>query len=174
MAKVGGQDINVKLPLADYPTLLFFPRLGPPGLLVGRPRDRVDMRAMWMYSLNLNPQSLAKYGIQSMASAVMDTPRFSQMLAKIAHSYAAAVIGLDGFVPLLLDHILHPDGFPWHFVGGIENDEPPSGFLHEIGHEERELDGKIFLVVRVRLFANLGAPSYFIVTGELKSMNVAA
>jgi len=86
MAKVAGKDVNISLPIADYPTMLFFPRLRDPVILARRPRDHADMRGMWIYQLNLNPLNLAKYGIQNMASAVMDTTRLSQMFAKIAHS----------------------------------------------------------------------------------------
>jgi hypothetical protein len=89
------------------------------------------------------------------------------MLAKISHSYAAARLGLNGFTPLLLDHILRTEGYPWHFVGGRDGDVPTSNALHEIGHEEYEAKGRRYLLVRVRLFAHLGAPDYFVVTGEL-------
>ena len=169
MAKVSGKDVNVNLPLEDHPTMLLFPRLGPPGILVSRPQEHADMRGMWVYRLNLNPASLSKYGIQSIASAVMNTHRFSQMLAKIAHSFAVARFGLHGFTPILLDHILHTGKCPWHFVGGRDGDPTVSNALHEIEHEECETVAKRFLLVRVRLFANLGAPGYVVVTGELPS-----
>jgi hypothetical protein len=169
MATVSGKDVNIDLPIEDYPTMLFFPGLGPPGILVGRARELGDMRQMWTYNMNLNLKTFAKYGIQSMASAVMDTHRFSQMLAKISHSFAVARLGLEGFTPLLLDHILGAGESPWHFVGGGNDDPPPSLALHEIGHQECDTNGKRYLMVRVRLFAGLGAPDYLVVTGELPS-----
>jgi len=169
MAKVAGKDVNISLPIADYPTMLFFPRLGPPGILARRPRDHADMRGMWIYQLNLNPLNLAKYGIQNMASAVMDTTRLSQMFAKIAHSYAVACLGLDSFTPMLLDHILRPEGYPWHFVGGGTDAPSASGALHEIGYEEIDASGTRYIIVRLRLFAYLGAPEYVIVTGRIDS-----
>ena len=119
-----------------------------------------------MYQLNLSPLNLAKYGIQSMASAVMDTTRLSQMFAKIAHCYAVARLGLDSFTPILLDHILRPEGHPWHFVGGGTDAPSASGALHEIGCEI-DAGGTRYIIVRLRLFAYLGAPEYVIVTGEL-------
>jgi len=167
MAKIDGRDVVVELPIADYPTMLFFPRLGPPGFLVGRPRDHADMREMWVYQLNLNPLSFEKYQIQSMSSAVMDTQRFSQMLAKIAHSYAVARLGLGNFSPLLLSHILKTEGYPWHFVGGDDAPLLSSTALHELSCNECEANGKRYIVVRVRLFAFLGAPNYSVVVGQV-------
>ena len=78
----------------------------------------------------------------------------------------------DPKVPKLLagvDHILHTGKCPWHFVGGRDGDPTVSNALHEIEHEECETVAKRFLLVRVRLFANLGAPGYVVVTGELPS-----
>jgi len=112
-------------------------------------------RAIWTYQTNLSAANLAKYGIQSMASPIMDTHRFSQMLAKIAHSYAAAVIGLDGFEPLLVEHILGEGVSPWHLVGGtnLDDDVPATDSLHEKDHVVQMADGTRYLTVRVRLFA---------------------
>jgi len=175
MAKVGDKDVNIDLPIDDHPIMLFFPRLGPPGLLVDRPKDQADMREFWTYHFNLNPATFAKYGIKNISSAVMDTQRFSQMLAKIAHSYAVARLGLNAFTPLLLDHIFRTGGFsPFHFVGGRDVNPSVTHALHEIGHEEYDHDGKRYLIVRVRLFAYLGAPDYYVVTGELRPNAPAA
>jgi hypothetical protein len=166
MAQIGGQDVKINLPIEDYPTMLFFPRVGPPGILVGRPRDQADMRQMWMYKMNLNAHSFAKYGIQSMASAVMDVQRVSQMFAKIAHCYATACYGIDGFTPLLLDHILGDGKFPYHFLGGTDDERSAGNVLHELSDELIEANGTVYLLARIRLFANLGAPTYVVVTGH--------
>jgi hypothetical protein len=165
MARVRGKDVKLELPIEDYPTMLFFPHLGPPGILAGRPRDLADMREFWIYRMNLNPHSFAKYRIESMASAVMDTQRFSQMLAKIAHAYAVACYGVQGFKPLLLEHILGDGAFPFHFVGGTDGDPPRRGALHEISDEVCKVNGQSYLLVRLRLFASLGAPTFVIVAG---------
>ncbi len=44
-----------------------------------------------------------------------------------------------------------------------------SGALHEIGYEEIDASGTRYIIVRLRLFAYLGAPEYVIVTGRIDS-----
>jgi hypothetical protein len=170
----GTGETDIRLPIADYPTFLFLPELGPPGYLVGRSKELADMRGMWTYQMNVNPISLSKYGIKSIASAVLDSNRLSQMLAKIAHSYAAARLGLDGFRPILLEHIFSDGACPWHFIGCAQVPPPQTDALHTIGLYEQPLGGANHLIVRVRLFASLGAPDYLVVVGERQSSERAA
>jgi hypothetical protein len=95
-------------------------------------------------------------------------PIFGHMLAKIAHSYAVAELGMDGFNPILNNLIR---GLPTlhmaQFVGGNFLPEPKSTDLHEISIKlSNRIDGRGFWVVRVRLFADLDMPAYYIVAGE--------
>ena len=165
-ARVNGQDVTIDLPAEDYPTMLFMVKAGPPGLLVGRPREVASFEGAWIKPLNLIGKALNNYGIQSAASPVMDTLRYSQMLAKIAHSYAVAELGSDSFNALLPEFILNGSGWPYHLVGGEQNETPPSNALHELGLEYREGSDGRYLVAHIRLFANLGAPNYLVVVGE--------
>jgi hypothetical protein len=121
--------------------------------------------------MNVNPSSFSKYKIRRIMSPVMEAQRFSQMLAKIAHSYAVARFGINGFSPLLLEHILGTGECPWHFVGGRAHDLPATNSLHEIEHEWCSANGNIYLLIRVRLFASFGAPDYWVVTGQLSRSN---
>jgi hypothetical protein len=91
--------------------------------------------------------------------------QFGRMLAKIAHGYAVAELGLDGFRPTLLDIILNDDPqFIGRHVGGALDDSPASDELHEIKVDD--FFARRWVVVEVRLFANRGMPTYWVVAGE--------
>jgi hypothetical protein len=87
--------------------------------------------------------------------------------------YGVAAIGPENFAPYLPAFILRKFGrteqYPacYDLVGGnpIAPSEPDE--LHQLGYEIRTHNGKQFLVVGIRLFANLGAPLLWIVAGEM-------
>jgi hypothetical protein len=88
------------------------------------------------------------------------------MLAKIAHSFAVAEMGLGSFKPLLPDLILGKTMTPTYWVGG-QLDIPPPGVTDRIDLDyDWNANGKTFTVAHIRLFAQLGAPLYHVVIGE--------
>jgi hypothetical protein len=86
------------------------------------------------------------------------------MLAKIAHSYAVAEVGLDGFEHFLPEMILGKCMYFSHYVG--------NGIVHEAATPELPtltmdtIDDLI--VVYVRLYARYGLASYMVVVGRTK------
>jgi hypothetical protein len=97
---------------------------------------------------------------------------FARVLAKIAHLYAMAKLGPQGFRPLLNDLILgRGRGYPAHFVGSIRprrnRPDPPSRERHWVSiGVERRIDGRPFLVVRIRLFGEYQMLMHRVVVGE--------
>ena len=99
--------------------------------------------------------------------------QLSRVLAKIAHSFAVARLGLGGFTPLFLD-LIHKrvvENAP-ELVGSDPTRPPPAvGVMHELSIVPHET----FVVVRIRLFAsssingNHAMPVYLVVTGERKA-----
>jgi hypothetical protein len=166
--RVDGKDVEVFLPIDKIPALLFLLRLGPPGLLVGRPPDIADMTGAWVLHLNVD-KIIAPQGFQSFASPVMDTFKFSQFLAKIAHGFAVDTLG-DGFNPTLPDFIKNDARSPrFDLIGGNSQTEPMTANLHELGIEWMHANGSDYAVVRIRLFSNLGAPTYLVIAGTRKA-----
>ena len=172
--RIGAGDIEEieRMPLADHPTLLMFILLHLPGILLGRPKSASGVAGGWTRNLNLDTQKLRDRGFRGFASAEFDTVSFCQMLAKIAHSFAYAELG-DRFTPALIDAIRTKHGRTgeawserYHFVGGNPAERPKSTALHELDlattkqHTKRPL-----VVVRIRLFAKYGAPTYYVVAG---------
>jgi hypothetical protein len=90
------------------------------------------------------------------------------MLAKIAHAFAAAEVGLSNFKPLLTDLILGHSNTPFHWIGGDSERAPNSKFdLHELGLATFRKGQTEYLIIGIRLFIPYRMPQYAVVTGEL-------
>jgi hypothetical protein len=89
------------------------------------------------------------------------------MLAKIAFSYSVARFGLDTFKPLSIQHILVGLENPTPLVGGPPQKPPAEMALHRLTSHHVTTHGKRYLLIEVRLLAQLGAPTYMIVVGQL-------
>jgi hypothetical protein len=167
--KVNDKDVEVDLPLARVPVVLFFVLLESPEILIDRPANFSPMRGAWFIHLNAD-KVLTPAGFQSFASPVLDTFKFSQFLAKIAHGFAVDAFG-DYFVPFLREIIRDKQlaDQRYDLVGGKSEAEAASANLHELSAEWRVVNDVTYAVVRIRLFANLGAPTYFVVAGRLKA-----
>lgn len=101
--------------------------------------------------------------------AYVEWTRFSRMLAKIGHSYAVAQLGIGNFQPLLLDIINdRTPKFVGYLIGGSPVREPRGSALHELSLERHALSDETLYVVRVRLFAYLGGPIYYVVAGTTR------
>ena len=94
---------------------------------------------------------------------------FSRMLAKIAHSYAIAELGIDAFQPLLLDLILGKTNTSAYLVGG-DVSAPPSPeaepVLHHVYLQNCMRDGVEYILVAIQLFSFMGMPRYHVVVGK--------
>lgn len=149
-----------RIPLSEHPVLLVMFLYDPPGALLSQPMTDSSMIAGKVSIRALNPDAIKG---KMTTDIGLDAGTFARMLAKIGHAYAVSQLGLDGFVPSLLRII---DGSSLasvsHFVGGgIESGEGEE--LHEIS---LDTIGE-HVVVRIRLFASLGMPTYFVVVGTI-------
>jgi hypothetical protein len=90
---------------------------------------------------------------------------FIRMLAKIAHAYCVAELRLDGFLPLLLPIIEGELGYPAHrFVGGSANIQDKH-IRHDLDLQREQHGGRMYWIVRIRMFADLGFPEYICAAG---------
>jgi hypothetical protein len=166
-ARIGGKDVDVVLPIKTVPVLLFLITFGSPGLLIGAPAAFPNVNGAW--ALNLGGGAPVPKGYESIASPILDTFKFCQFLAKIAHSFAVATLG-DTFVPALLDVIREDAAAPrFDLIGCSSPMEAPSNNLHEIGIKWQASAGTDYAIVRIRLFASLGAPTYLVIAGKRAS-----
>lgn len=125
-----------------------------------------------MGNLNDNAQRLREIGVKKFALPAIDTVKFCQMLAKIAHAYAAATIGLHRLEPLLVGFIrsryekAEPERDRYIYIGGEPKAEPATEALHELGCCAMKIKGAVYLLVKIRFFANLGGPSYYVIPAQ--------
>jgi hypothetical protein len=162
--KVAGKDVEIFLPIKNIPVLLFLLRLGPPGILNNRPADVAEMEGAWIAHLTSGPPVPA--GFEAFASPILDTYKFCQFLAKIAHCFAVDMLG-DEFRPMLLDVIKEKArATRYDLIGGMRNDAVSEN-LHELTLSRYVGNGVDYALVSIRLFANLGAPTYLVVAGSI-------
>lgn len=172
-------DIYVRdeIPIGEYPLHIMLPLYGSPEIL--RPRilkkspltsarnfpNRMEFDdELWFTRRGL--RSRIQRGQIRTASGQTDFDAFAGMLAKIGHSFATGELGFQGFTPLIFDgkhkgtaHPLH------HFVGCDREIAPPGEERHELDLRLENVHGRRFWVVRIRLFSDLGWPTYQVVVG---------
>jgi hypothetical protein len=112
-------------------------------------------------------QLVHELGVYSiMPEAKAQVSEFCQMLAKIGHAFAVAELGIDSFRPFLIPYIVRSELSDCDkYIGGRGEDEMVSSELHELSLIAGGSDHE-FVVVRIRLLAKLGTPTYFLVVGE--------
>lgn len=156
----GADEIRV-LPMAELPTAFAMPVFHLPDLLVDSPPQ---------FSLNVwtwikrdaarAPPSAAGFTVGQ-----IDLGAFMRMLAKIAHAYLVSQRGLGTFKPLLMELILSGGEDSHKWVGGLPM-EPAVPNLHTIAAGEIVRGDATYYFVDIRLFAQIGAPTYRVVAGK--------
>ncbi|MGH6791368.1 MAG: hypothetical protein ACRECF_01325 [Methyloceanibacter sp.] len=170
---IDGKSIGAPLPIGNHPTTLFLPRLGTPGILSGRPDWMHGVSGLFLVNLNAHADTLNRQRITSYSTPSVDTIALAQLFAKIGHAYASAEVLAENFEPMLLDFIelklknVANENFRYQFWGGDESPLSPTPYLHELGLGLAQSKSKLYLVARIRLFAFLGAPAYYVVVGAV-------
>jgi hypothetical protein len=168
----GGREEKVMVPSVIAPLTLVLPKFRMPTLLSGAKPDG-NFRftyTTWMRTSTEFDEFVRARGAKSGEVEVSIKPQqFSRALAKIAHSYAVARLGLQGFTPLLVDLIHQRNVERAPELVGSDTETPPAsyGVLHELDL----IPNPKFVIVRIRLFASSSAgetatPVYIIVAGE--------
>ena len=170
------QDRVIQVPIEDYPVILNMPAFGIPPIFHGGAGGNQPVYGFRLVILNYDPLAFQrKYNVASFASPYWDTHMLFRMLGKIGHAFAAAELGTDRFKPALIDMILN--GVPDYFnhIGGEPElaRNPTSNALHEIGLGYQRVNGKDYVVAKIRLFANHMGPIYYVVVGESLENSVA-
>jgi hypothetical protein len=148
----------------DYPAILYLPVFYPPGALDLVPPHR-DVLPPWANYLKDTVNKVReKYGVQSVSPPLLGVHHFYRMLAKIAHGFGVAHLGMGNLDFLLPPLILGaPDRDPLWFIG-CDPPKEPIDYLHQV---DLELHRPTALVTaRIRLFARYGAPIYRVVVGR--------
>lgn len=170
--------VIIQVPIEEAPFIVLFPHYDLPNLLSGIDSAAElgpETRTLWIRGgsirdgifQNLKPlaETLGVYGVQPFGEARM--VEFCLMLAKIAHSFAVAELGEAAFVPYLREVITKRElTNRATVIGGLMKCESASPDLHNLSIRESPPGKEELVVVRLRLFARLGTPTYFVVAGR--------
>jgi hypothetical protein len=161
--------IVVKVEAGELPGMLVMFTFDPPGLLLNQESDdtftgRISIAKLPGYDDSFNKLMATRRKRNLTFPAAENADDTGRLLAKIAHSYTAAELGLASFEPFLVPAILNqPPLNLTHFVGGLGSG-PISDELHTI-EISNDWD-PLLVVVQIQLFTNWGGPRYLIVAGK--------
>lgn len=169
------RDLGTRsIPILDAPTMINLWQSPPPAILqesFRRPSqpwafsDRVAVEALCK---RVAEETGAKHGI-AMSIGKVNRLHYLRSLAKTAHAYAAAELGLDAFEPFLCDIILNRSDDAETYVGDMPGIGPfPFDPDHTLQISLGEADGGSagrFLVVRIQLYPSIRSPEHLVVVG---------
>jgi hypothetical protein len=154
-------------------------RVEPPRLLLGLPPLKAEFKGelWWTYLEDDKKQKIKQHRGVGLRIGSFNPGLFARMIAKIAHAFTVADQGLNKFRPLLPSVIVgaQTDNLA-DFIGGDMIIPPAIETLHRLHLEVGWVEGVDyakyglpndvqFLIVHVRLFANLATPQYHVVVG---------
>jgi hypothetical protein len=161
----GNQAKEQFVPLLDHPFAAAMLILDQAGVISNLPmKTEFGLRAIYVFGAPDFQIKLGTFGPDAGLPFDLSADIFCRMLAKIAHAFAAAELGIDNFLSFLPPIILGESRFISHYVGTCEVAPPSENrlhrlMLHKVGRSLR---------VRIRLFAAWGTPNYEVVVGDLK------
>jgi hypothetical protein len=159
---------------ADHPSPMVSLNLPPAGLIARTEPDDTNFRAT---SLNI---AMPEDGLERLkrigpgrvllgGAGRLPHDDFGRFLAKIAHSFAVAYLGIGTFIPFLTRAIRNQRPmYLSHYVGGAMANTPvePTDHLHTLQAGILQFDsGERFVQTRVRLFAVDQFPVYDVIVG---------
>jgi hypothetical protein len=151
--------------------LAMFRTNGPPGILrpAGSPAPLFE--PVWIVPTDIRKRSEKNFGENYSVVLHLDVNYniMIQMIMKISHAYAVACLGLDGFNPLLSDHIIGDQkNIDFTFVGARDHSVPFYS-LHDLKLIKKfGPDGKLYWICLVRVFSFLATPLIGVVVGTVK------
>lgn len=153
------------VPTKDLPALLVMPVLPMPAIVTGKQVISCPTK-----SFSINDHQLKEWEDQHVYAGAFNLQVFSRSLAKIAHAYLSAEIGIDAFEPVLPPAILG-DIDALHFVGSPPENAAQLPIEEGVGHVMTvvDLNGPVpYVGVLMRLFSNFGTPQFLVVCGHRK------
>jgi hypothetical protein len=151
---------RILIPVKEMPGALVFPKLPLPVFLTGQAFDTYDA-----IGTIFNADELHKYAGQRMHLPPINLQLFARFLAKIAHAFATAELGIGNFTPLLSEVILGRHPQPSHFIGSLNADLPAEENTYRMTLIDFPYESHTYKAVTLRLFGMFGMPEYIVITG---------
>ena len=166
-----GSNEVVQLAWSKLPAFVTIPHFYEAGALNNKPLPQVapcDYKILRVASAE-PPEMLgySRVGVQ----ASCDSKAFARMLAKVALGLTVAKYGVAGFVPLVQRLIVSAPEEYGRWVGGYAGTkqvDPPSSSLHEFGGRVSDRAHGSLIIVAIRLFAEFGGPTNYVVVGKMR------
>lgn len=148
-----------------------FPR---PGILTGAPLSELNPPFQFKVIIgNLEEfKELSKNGPLEIGQKFY-WGDFCRLLAKIAHSYLVAIVGLEGYEAYLPDLILGRSAYLSHYVGCV-SEATVTMFSYYLTVEVIEVPADMcqYLVVNIHLLGTANMPTYEVVAGKIKDKSI--
>jgi hypothetical protein len=146
-----------------------YPDFGTPGFVLGKMPWEAEAGHIKGFLSQAESENAVRIGRGRKSVAIkvsVNYRSFARMIAKISHSYAVAVLGVDGFKPFLLDLILNEHDRLNYFIGTPHDRLPKIDKSFWIRLRSARIRGQDIAVVDVRLFAWLDFPCYVALVGR--------
>lgn len=164
-----GEKITRDIDTNKYPIFIHIPTYPPAtmiqqgGSLLSNNSITFNTSILWIEEETarfINDQKVARIEHETSYNPII----FARMIAKIAHAYTVATVGIENFMPLTTGLILGYESNVNFLIGNgqlpeIESSEREYSFC---GHQMGDL-----LVLQVRLFSYSNSPSYHVAVGML-------
>jgi hypothetical protein len=153
-----------EVPIRDYPLFVSMPYVPPPALLDGGPPSEEYFKTKTCHLDFTSPAQIKRlkrrYGATqiSVNSGAVRMDMLSRLIAKIGRAYATAEFGHGMFRPLLLNIIKGNLDDASYLIGGSQAPMMATFNQHILGWQTIERNHKFYIVVAIRLFADLGFP----------------
>jgi hypothetical protein len=166
--RVDGQKEHVLVGAEEIPLACIGFRFSAPGLLRGLPPQETFDGDLVVRHLDRQTKKYLSPEGQRVRLGSVNILFFARMLAKVAHSYAVAELGLGSFSPLLPDLILGKSSSAPFLVGGDASGPSTAAEpdLHNVYLQDCLTDGVPYILAAIRLFAFAGMPRYHVVVGQ--------
>lgn len=118
---------TLDVPVAQLPAICMFPQLNAPRIFAAPDAADGWTGTFWLWQEHVPvPAPIASSTSGAGIHIGKVNPQlFARFLAKIAHGYAVAYLGVDGFTPFLPEVILSESSDPFLYVGGFSEAAEP-------------------------------------------------
>jgi hypothetical protein len=169
---IAGDMYTREVPVEAAPATLFMPIFDIPDICAEKAATIRNIYTTKFWHKEFTPTSSQwsfENDIESIRSLGVDLrgDRLAMLLARIGHAFWAAECPNDSRFPPLLPKLLknRPGSLPISYlVGGERHLLRPTSDLHELQILRRKTRKRELIVVRIRLFARFGAPTYYVVS----------
>ena len=165
------------VPVQDAPLSFGVWDLAPPRILGEGTTEAQHMGQPWAYYhgevsmrwLDVVRGETGCTGHVAVKLTTVNREDFLRFIAKTAHAFAVAELGVDSFLPLVADLILCRDNDLAEYVGGdpspsLKDSNPANMSELTVGTVKTEPAGG-YTAVRIRLYPLLGTPAHVVIVG---------